>query len=425
MGTILGATPLVPEGSVMTMQDGDALSNPRLLGSRLQDARRTRKLTQETVAADLDLSRTTIVAIEKGERRVTASELIAFANLYGRSVSELVGRQTVTEPFVAQFRTMHREPIGDEESTNALQEATKRLQSHAERYVELERITGVPLAKKYPSPYDMSGPAAETAGEDLATSERHRLGLGDGPVTQLRERLESDVGVRTFVVDMSSTIAGLFAYNDDLGACIAINSKHPYPRQRWTLAHEYAHFLTNRYEVEVTWLAEAKRVSPRERLADSFAQRFLMPASGLNRRFSDTLRGRKGNVTLADICSLADLYEVSVQAIVRALEALGRVPRGLWDRLEQQGFRPGQAQAMLGLTTHSRNEDKFPRRYELLAVHAYENGRVTEGQLMEYLELDRLSTRQRVQTVLQSLSSERGDELGDLRIDALEPIEGK
>src|SRR5258707_164684 len=83
------------------------------------------------------------------------------------------------------------------------------------------------------------------------------------------DRLEADVGLRIFVFEMASDVAGVFAYNDTLGGCIGINSCHPFPRQRWTLAHEYAHFLSARYIIEITWLADKRRTSPRERLADS------------------------------------------------------------------------------------------------------------------------------------------------------------
>jgi Zn-dependent peptidase ImmA (M78 family)/DNA-binding XRE family transcriptional regulator len=408
----------------MSMHDTTDSLDPRVLGNRLQDARRARSMTQEAAASELKLKRTTLVAIEKGERRVSAAELIGFARLYGCSVSDLVGRVPVTDPFIAQFRTTFRD-VAASDALTGLQQATHRLQEYAERYVHLEGILGLDLARKYPPTYDVEGPMPDRAGEELASAERHRLGLGDGPVTHLRDRLEADVGLRIFTFEMASDVAGVFAYNDALGGCIGINSKHPFPRQRWTLAHEYAHFLSARFAVEVTWLADKRRTSPRERLADSFAQHFLMPASGLNRRFSDVLRARDGSATLADICSLADLYEVSVQALVRALESLNRVPRGLWDRLESEGFRPVQAQSILGLDAHTKVERRFPRRYEMLAVQAHESGELTEGQLAKYLAVERVVARDRAAEIRNRLSSERGDELGSLSLNLRDAVQGR
>ena len=55
------------------------------------------------------MARTTLVAIEKGERRIVPHELLQLASLYGRSVSSLVSKRTVTESLVTQFRAAQRE----------------------------------------------------------------------------------------------------------------------------------------------------------------------------------------------------------------------------------------------------------------------------------------------------------------------------
>ena len=59
----------------------------------LQEARKACGFTQQAVADHLEMARTTLVAIEKGERRVTPDELIKLAAFYGRRVSELVSRK--------------------------------------------------------------------------------------------------------------------------------------------------------------------------------------------------------------------------------------------------------------------------------------------------------------------------------------------
>ena len=62
--------------------------NLRQLGERLKEARKARGLTQQEVSKDLGMVRTTLVAIEKGDRKVSASELISMAKMYGRPISE-------------------------------------------------------------------------------------------------------------------------------------------------------------------------------------------------------------------------------------------------------------------------------------------------------------------------------------------------
>jgi len=305
--------------------------DPKILGGRLQEARKACGFTQQAVADHLEMARTTLVAIEKGERRVTPDELIKLAAFYGRSVSELVSRQTVIEGFVPQFRAAWKDLFVEDPE---LEEGAVELQRLAEDYLELEKVCDMPLSKNYPPVYEISGASAEQIAEDVATAERNRLGIGDGPLSNLRERLENDVGLRIFYLPMASKIAGLFAYNDELGGCVGINSGHPRDRRHWSLAHEYGHFLTGRYQSEITFLSEKKRVSARERFADSFARHFLMPASGLNRRFTEMHRSSEHGITLAHVCALADLYQVSVQALVLRLEELRRLKK---ERMKDEG----------------------------------------------------------------------------------------
>jgi Zn-dependent peptidase ImmA (M78 family) len=203
-----------------------------------------------------------------------------------------------------------------------------------------------------------------------------------------------DIGLRIFYFQMPSSISGLFVYNDALGGCIGINSNHPRDRRNWSLAHECGHYLTNRYQTEITFLHEKRRKSANERLADAFAENFLMPASGLNRRFTEIQRSNsKTGITMAEICHLADLYQVSVQALVLRLENLRRVSVGTWDSLAEEGFKPRQAQQILGINANPPLEDELPPRYVSLAVSAYENEEISEGQLAKLLRTDRVTAR--------------------------------
>ena len=127
---------------------------------------------------------------------------------------------------------------------------------------------------------------------------------------------------------MPSKIAGVFAFNEDLGACVGINAKHPRDRRQWSLAHEYGHFLMHRYQAEITILEVRRLNAAKERVTNAFTENFLMPAAGLNRRFSEIHRSSPKGATLADIVALANLYRVSVQAIVLRLETLRRLAPG-------------------------------------------------------------------------------------------------
>jgi len=396
--------------------------DPKVLGARLQDARKARGMTQQAVANEVQMARTTIVAIEKGERRVTPQELIRLAELYGRAVSELVSRQVITAGFVPQFRSEWREDFSRDD---ALERAGDNLQRLAEDYVELERLCGLPTPKSYPSIYETTGSSPEQAAEEIAATERNRLGIGDGPISNLRDRLETDVGLRVFYFSMIPTVSGVFAYNDTLGGCIGINAKHPRDRRNWSLAHEYGHFLTNRYRAEITFLSPGRRQSATERLADSFAENFLMPASGLNRRFTEMYRANtEGRITIAQLCTLADLYQVSVQALIIRLEKLKRIPAGMWDRLEGEGFKPRRAQQLLGIDPNPAEQYELPRRYLNLAVMAYELELLSEGQLARFLRSDRVSARVAVEELSHRYFAEQGG-YEDFELDLAQTVPGR
>lgn len=368
--------------------------DPHALGDELQRARKRSGLTQEGAAKKIDVARTTIVAIEKGERRLKAAELVALARAYGRQVSDFVRPRPAAAPVPVQFRGPSQPT---ERDWLAITPFIERLQELAREYLELEQITESPLVRKYPAEYPVAGPL-EQAAEAIALDERNRLGLGDGPIPRLRDVLEQDIGLRIFFVRLPSGYSEIYVYSDELGACVAINSNHPPERQRWSLAHAYLHFLCHRYQSAVFTADGYQRRPESERLADAFANVFLMPTGGLARRFNDILRV-KDKVTPADLLTLAHYYGVSAEAMARRLEMMKLVAGGLWERLREGGFKVRAAQRQLGLEPAPERADTLPIRYQLLAVDAYERGLITEGRLARLLGVDRVAARQLIEQV--------------------------
>ncbi len=391
----------------------------RRLGERLKDARKARGLTQEAVATTLGILRTTLVAIEKGDRRITPAELIEMAKLFGRPVSEFVSNRTNKEPFVPQFRL----PPGQRNVTESeLMTVVMELESLAQDFIELEEINSAVMRPTFPPTYALTVPGAtpEQRGEEVAAEERTRLGLGDGPVSDLRTLLEEAVGVRVFYLDLPAKVGGLFACNDELGACIAINRNHPPTRGNWSLAHEYGHFLTTRYIADVSFTHDHWGKLAAERFADAFAKHFLMPRTGVSRRLSDVVTALgKERPTIGAVMSLAHLYHVSAQAMFLRLEELKRIPSGTWNTLrEKRGFKPDQARSALGIGSESR-QPMLPLRYRQLALSAYESKeRLTEGQLARKLRMDRVSARLELES-LRMLT----DDAGLSADDDFEPVE--
>jgi len=371
-----------------------ATLDPRLLGRRLQEARKARGLTQKDAAREIGAARTTLVAVEKGERRIRPDELVRLARVYGRSVSEFLRTSEPVEAFAVQLRAaLAPAALTDARTQGEVEGAALEFERLCEDYLALERLNGSTIRRIYPVPYELSGIDPEQAGEDVAIAERNRLSLGDGPLLNLRGILENDVGLRIFAIELPSRIAGMFTYTDQLGGCIALNRKHPPERRRMSLAHEFAHFLSKRFAPEVTTLGRVLRRSDLERFADTFARAYLLPATGLRRRFTELRRSRRDGVTPADLCPLAHLYFVSVEALALRLEELKLLRLGTWDRLKDAGFRVREAQALLQLPERTEDELIVPIHYQYLAVRAYVRGELTEGQFARFLRVDRLEAR--------------------------------
>ncbi len=390
--------------------------NPRVLGRRLQEARKARGLTQQDAAASLAVARTTITALEKGDRKTRPDELIQLASLYGRRVSDLVGPIEPIADFTVQFRAAAAR-VGPHDVQEELRGVLQEFQDLCQNYLYLEQLNGVSPGTTNPPQYPTVGTSPEEAGQDVASFERNRLGLGDGPILHLRETLELDVGLRVFFIRLPSRIAGIFAYTDELGGCIAVNACHPAERRRWSLAHEYAHFLTSRYQSEISVLGSYRRVPTSERIADRFARCLLMPAPGLRRRFKEISRAGGGNISAADVCRVAHYYFVSVGAMMLRLEELGVLPKGTWELLRDRGFKVREAQENLGLPPHSSDDQLLPLRYKLLAARAYEAEKFTEGRLARFLRTDRVSARMTLQRLSHAVHVLDGGEVAALPLE--------
>lgn len=358
--------------------------DPVTLGARLKSARETAGLTQNQVADKLGVARTTIVAIEKGERRVKPAELVVLAPLYGESVGRLLRPTALVPDMELQFRLSRARPTSDEKSV----EATKLLQRLAASYVELEGRLGLPLPTQYPPEYEVRrGRMAEQA-DDVAQQIRHLLGVGPrAPLHELEHILETEIGFRIFTRPLSSNIAGAFAFHEALGACVILNLLHPATRRLWTLAHEFGHFLTSRRSVDVLRLDEANA----EDFADKFAGALLLPASEMRRQV-DHYQRAEGKFSTRHLIYLASSFGVSIEALTRRLEALRLLESGTYEMLRARGLNEAVVAEVTGKPGEPR--PRSPSRFGLLAAEAYSRGLLSEGQVASMLGIDRVSTRE-------------------------------
>jgi Zn-dependent peptidase ImmA (M78 family)/DNA-binding XRE family transcriptional regulator len=385
--------------------------DPRRLGDLLQQARKKMGMTQADAARVIDAARTTLVAIEKGERRLKPNELIQLARAYGRSVSDFVRPTPAIEPFEVQFRAVYHRQEQEELQINPVIEHFEQL---CRNYLELEQIMDAPMTRTYPPEYRCNTLPLEAAAENIALAERQRLGLGDGPLPQLRDILELNVGIRVFYLKMPPKYSEIYSYDPQLGACMAINQNHYEERRRWSMAHGYLHFLAHRHKPVLDFDGQYQRRPESEQLAESFPKYFLMPTSGLLRRFND-MSSVHGKFTTTNLFTLANYYGVSLEALTLRMEGMALLRTGTWDRLRDRGIKVRKVQQDLGLQETAHRSDQLPVHYQHLAIDALEQGKITEGRFADFLEVDRIEAR-RIAEELRNHSAGIDDEIISLEL---------
>ena len=358
------------------------------LGERIVDARKRLKRTQAQVANELGVARTTLVAMEKGERRPSNTELVRLSGILGVEVNELLRKSAVRAEISPRFRGGH---AGDPLVAGAVE----RLLTLATWYVELEQMLGLerrraPLEsldtyRVQGRPLSPSVVAAE--GEEAAVAVRALLGMGDAPAHGLDQSLESEAGLRIFYLgDLPTKLAAFLIWTDQIGGCVAINRTHPAVRQRWSLVHEFGHFLRDRELGDVLDTQDPR--GPHEVFPESFTKEFLMPTTGVRKRFAE--RCRSGRFTPIDLYGLAQTFGVSFQAMAWRLEELELLPKGTYEKIRDSKLRPRELSQHDTQSPHveSREELGLPERYVALAISAFDQGLLSELEFARYLEQD-------------------------------------
>lgn len=384
------------------------------LGERLADARKRARLTQAEVADRLGVARTTLVAIEKGERRPSHAELVRLGEILATSIHDLLRETFVRAEISPRFR-----------SDGAVADAVECLRTLGARYAELERLHGlrrVPARLEALRTYRAETGAVQLddrlAAEDAARTVRGMLGVGDEPALHLDERLEAEAGLRIFHLDrLPSNIAAILVWIDDVGACVALNAAHTPERVRWSLAHELGHLLRDPEAGDVldqnTSMQRTDEIFP-----ERFATEFLLPAAGVQKRFADKCRA--GRFTLVDLFALARVFEVSFRAMTLRLEELRLLPQGAYQNLLRRRISPGHVAYHEARARAPAPPRKLPERYVALAVAAYDQELLSEGELAAYLDTD-IADARRIYHEHQRIDLDDGAQLpvnladGDLR----------
>lgn len=378
--------------------------NQKELGERLKNARETAKVTQADAAAAVGMSRTTLVAIEKGERRIRIDELQALAGQYKISVNALLRREAVHVDLVPRFRRLS-------DSTDPNVDAAAQLVTDlVSAEVELENLLGIKHPANYPPERPIAPGDVRKQAERDAAWLRDSLGLGPGPIADIFSLMEVGLGIRVFQRKLPQKISGLFAYHPSVGASVLLNADHPLERRVQSAGHELGHFIGTRGSPEVLEKSE-RFLSREERYAHAFGRAFLTPASSTIQKFRELTVGAT-HLTRRHVILLSHYFGVSREAMVRRLEELKLAREGTWEWFEMHGkITDKDMRKVVGddvkAPDPARADARSPLslRLGLMALEAWRRELLSEGQLCNLLKIDRITLR----TLLYDLQNDEGE----------------
>lgn len=260
------------------------------IARRLREARELASISQNEAADALGLPRTAVTQMEGGNRAVSTLELSSLAELYRRPVRWFLAEAPDVEEDVVV--ALHRIAPGLDAEPDVRREVDRCVQICREG-ISLEGLLGRE-ERDGPPAYRESVPRstgeAVMQGERVAEQERKRLELGSAPVADMTELL-GDQGIWASTVDLPNTMSGLFLHHPSIGMAVLINAGHVRARQRFSLAHEYAHALLDRDRV--VGVSSADNSSERiEQRANAFAAAFLLPEAGLEEELRQLGKGQ-------------------------------------------------------------------------------------------------------------------------------------
>jgi Zn-dependent peptidase ImmA (M78 family) len=291
----------------------------RFFGNSLRKARESIGLSQGAFARAVGLSSEYISLLEAEKRTPSFSTLQKIASYLQRDIGFFFQEKPApSDPFTLLYRA---EAVDDRAREELL-----KFRRYCDAYLQVEALTGrrLELAPLYPQ---------SISAERMADEERRRLGLGDEPIRDVFPLFEAN-GCRFLRLPMpdDSKVSGVFIFLELKEAAFAlVNSAQSLGRQVFSAAHEYGHYLKDRFGGPVIenpdmFIDEyVELYHPREQFAQTFAARFLMPPAKVRELTEKNFRSQR--LSFDQALYLKRYFGVSAAAMLRTLRGLGLISK--------------------------------------------------------------------------------------------------
>jgi Zn-dependent peptidase ImmA (M78 family)/transcriptional regulator with XRE-family HTH domain len=283
-----------------------------LIGARIRALREERGLSQDDVARIFGFKdRQTVSAIETGERRVSAEELVTAVEKLGASLDYF------TNPFllIGEGKFSWRQSNVGLTQLNAFERVAGRWIAANRRLAPQVGRPAPNLRQALKLTSRSNFEEATAAGERFAVD----FELGEIPSERLAEVMERRLGILVLMVDAIDRVSGAACRLPDLDA-VLINRHEIVGRRHFDLAHELFHILTwdTMPPKHVEEASEFSTIRV-EQLANNFASAVLMPFTVVERF------GTPGKDMVKWLNATADALQVTATALKWRLVALGRL----------------------------------------------------------------------------------------------------
>lgn len=296
---------------------------------RMQYAREYYDLSIDEVAYSLKMDKEKIVSFETGGDFPSYTQLNKFANLYNRNLLFFFVQEEPEEELTkVEFRTAASN--SGHELTKKVKEMIEQANSYKLNLQELfQDEDNISFSDKLEKSNIHDGDELVRwlrSELDFSLEEQKKSRSANEIIEVLRERFY-ELGVYIFKDSFRENgVSGLCLY-DETYPIILLNNKTSFTRQLFTIFHEVFHLFLKETDVYYESVIERK--------CDMFASEFLIPSDDFNGAITQYKTFEDEEV----IKELASLYNVSREAIMYRLLALGRISNEFYSKLKVDFIR--------------------------------------------------------------------------------------
>ncbi|HEY5513876.1 MAG TPA: XRE family transcriptional regulator [Geomonas sp.] len=349
------------------------------LANRLKKAREAIGLTIGEAATKVGFGNYQALSnIEKGEREVKASELVALAKAYFCDLNRLLMAESAQEP---EVHFLWRKAPAPDKKVAVEADVKHRF----EQYHLLEELLGL-VQEGNPRLLSVTPATIRTnPGVDaLAGKVSNMLDLGSRPALALQKVMEQTLKTKILYVQLSDFGSAASTVHPVFGSAVVVNSDEAPWRINFTLAHELFHILTwdtfSATEIE----QDEALFKDLEKKAERFASTLLLPEREVRAELNSRIADQK--LPFSDIVDVAREFGVSTQALLYRMANMRLIPWQAADEAKSD-------EELLSLDRRMRREVGFEapesERFILLAAKCLRKGLLSRGKFAELMEIDR------------------------------------